>query len=67
MTKKFKLTKNEARLVRIGLRIYKESCEIGPSFDCFCKSDDIRYEREAKKCKRDLAVIKKLLADLKGM
>ena len=71
MKKRFKLTKKEARLVRIGLRIYKDSLKVGPVYepwtDAYKKRTAESFRREAAQCKRDLKIVKDLLTDLKGM
>lgn len=67
MKKRFNLTKDEARLVRTGLKILRDSLYVGPDYDYYRTEGDQKYRRELQRCKRELLVVKDLLTALKGM
>ncbi len=65
--KRFNLSKDEARLVRSGLKIMRDSLHVGPDYDFYRTEGDKKYRRELQRCKKELVIVKDLLTDLKGM
>ena len=63
-------SRQEARLVRTGLKILRDGCKCGPdrtNYKPYGFEPEENYYRDLKRCGRELKIINRLLVDLKGM
>ena len=64
---KITASKDEKRLLRIALKIWRDSLQVGPSYDRYPgEMGNKDWQREWKKCQKDLPIVLGMLKDLKG-
>ena len=64
---KIKVSKDEARILRTALKIWRDSCRCGPSYDQYPgEMGNKKWQRAYKDSQRDLKIILDMLKDLKG-
>jgi hypothetical protein len=60
-------TKDEFRLLRISLRIMRDSCHVGPAYDAYPgEMGNKKWQRAYKKSQKEYKIILGMLKDIKG-
>ena len=64
---KISATKDEARNLRIALKIWRDSCKVGPSFDAYPGEwAGKKWKRAYRESQKDYKIVLSMLKVLKG-